>query len=46
MEKEYWDMVELGRNPITKVEYAADIDTLKYGSGFGRAGQKLVDPRQ
>jgi histone demethylase JARID1 len=46
LEKDYWDMVELGKSPITRVEYAADIDTMKYGSGFGRAGQKLVDPRQ
>jgi len=31
-------MVELGKGPITQVEYAADIDTIKYGSGFGREG--------
>jgi len=46
VERDYWDHVENGKGGITKVEYAADINTSKYGSGFGRQGQKLVDPRQ
>ena len=29
-----------------KVEYAADVPTNKYGSGFGRPGQKIIDPEQ
>ena len=35
--KDYWDMVEMGTGFVTKratVEYANDIDTLKYASGF------------
>jgi histone demethylase JARID1 len=38
--------VEHGKGGQTRVEYAADISSLKFGSGFGRRGQKLVDARQ
>jgi hypothetical protein len=44
VELDYWEQVEHGKGS-TRVEYAADIPTLKFGSGFGRPGQKLVDPR-
>lgn len=29
-----------------RVEYAADLPVLKFGSGFGREGQKILDERQ
>ena len=29
-----------------KVEYAADLAVTKFGSAFGREGQKIIDPRQ
>lgn len=45
IEHEYWEQVEYGKGS-TRVEYAADIPTNKFGSGFGRHGQKLVDFRQ
>ena len=37
--KDYWDMVEMGTGYVTKratVDYANDIDTVKYKSGFPR----------
>ena len=43
LEQEYWNMVDYGQDGITLVEYAADIPTAKYGSGFGRVGQKIVN---
>jgi len=43
LEAEYWNMVDYGQDGITLVEYAADIPTAKYGSGFGRVGQKIVN---
>jgi histone demethylase JARID1 len=39
-------MVEHGAGPAHKVEYAADMRVDKYGSGFGRPRQPIVDPRQ
>jgi len=37
--RDYWDMVEMGTGFVTKratVDYANDIDTVKYSSGFPR----------
>ena len=45
IEKRYWDMVENGLGKAQRVEYAADMRVDKYGSGFGRPGQREVDPR-
>lgn len=39
LEKDYWSKVDYGQGEVTLVEYAADVPTLKYGSGFGRPGQ-------
>jgi histone demethylase JARID1 len=46
IEKEYWDKVDnqIGENKI--VEYAADLATNKFGSGFGTRNQKILDPTQ
>ena len=33
LEKDYWDMVETA-NKKTSVEYANDLDTKQFGSGF------------
>ena len=38
LENEYWSMVDYGQGEKTVVEYAADVPTAKYGSGFGRPG--------
>ena len=38
LEKKYWDMVENNSGQRTQVEYAADIATNKFGSGFERSG--------
>ena len=46
LENEYWNMVDYGQGEITLVEYAADVPTGKYGSGFGRPGQKIVNDKQ
>lgn len=46
LEKRYWDMVENNVGPRTRVEYAADVSTSKFGSGFGRPGQRVVSERQ
>lgn len=46
LEKKYWDMVENNVGPRTRVEYAADVSTSKFGSGFGRPGQKIVSETQ
>ena len=40
LEKDYWDMVENNVGPRTRVEYAADIPTGRFGSGFHRMGQR------
>ena len=42
IEKEFWSLVENKKSYFT-VEYAADLDTKKYGSGFGRRGQKIIN---
>ena len=36
LEKDYWDRVDNGKGQRTRVEYAADVPTSKFGSGFGR----------
>lgn len=36
IERQYWDMVEHQMGTETLVEYAADISTQHFGSGFGR----------
>ena len=46
LEEDYWNMVDNGKGEITLVEYAADVPTAKYGSGFGRVGQKIVNEKQ
>jgi len=46
LEKRYWDMVENNVGTRTRVEYAADVSTSKFGSGFGRPGQRVVSERQ
>jgi len=40
LEKNYWDMVENNTGQRTRVEYAADVATLKFGSGFFKQGQR------
>lgn len=45
LEKRYWDMVENNVGQRTRVEYAADVSTSKFGSGFGRPGQNIVSER-
>lgn len=45
LERDFWFQVEEGLGDELTVEYAADLDTTEVGSGFGRPGQKLVDPR-
>ena len=39
-------MVDYGQGEITLAEYAADVPTAKYGSGFGRPGQKIINEKQ
>ena len=39
-------MVENNVGQRTRVEYAADIPTGKFGSGFGRPGQRIVNENQ
>ena len=46
LEKEYWEIVDLNKGPQFKVEYAADVPTNVYGSGFGHKNQPIIDPRQ
>ena len=46
LEKRYWDMVENNVGPTTRVEYAADVATSKFGSAFGRPGQKILSKEQ
>ena len=46
IESDYWDMVDNQMGPDRLVEYAADISTQQFGSGFGRPGQRVIDPRQ
>lgn len=45
IEERYWDMVENGAGDPYRVEYAADLRVDKYGSGFGRPGQTVIDQR-
>jgi hypothetical protein len=35
-------MVDNQQGELVKVEYAADVPTSYYGSGFGKAGQKII----
>lgn len=46
IERDYWNYVDNQVGEKIKVEYAADLPTTKFGSGFGREGQKVLDPRQ
>ena len=46
LENDYWDMVDYGKGDTTLVEYAADVPCAKYGSGFGRPGQKILNEKQ
>lgn len=43
LEKEYWNYVDNQVGDPIKVEYAADLSTTHFGSGFGREGQKIID---
>eukprot|EP00605_Chrysophyceae_sp_TOSAG23-4_P000250 GSChrysophyteH1.ASY1.ANO1.287.1 assembled CDS len=46
LRKDYWDMVEMGTGSVTKkatVEYANDLDTTKYCSGFPLKGSRGKD---
>ncbi len=45
LENEYWSKVDYGQGETTLVEYAADVPTANYGSGFGRPGQKIVNSK-
>lgn len=38
IEKEYWNYVENQVQPEQRVEYAADLPILTFGSGFARDG--------
>ena len=38
MEREYWNYVDNNAGDRIVVEYAADLPTTKFGSGFGRTG--------
>ena len=39
-------MVDQQVEPFVQVEYAADVPTSQFGSGFGRKGQKIIHPDQ
>ncbi len=44
LRKDYWDMVEMGTGSVSKhatVEYANDLDTTKYCSGFPLKGSSV-----
>lgn len=45
LEKRYWDMVENQVGPRTRVEYAADVPTGRFGSGFPKRNQNQQGPR-
>ncbi len=38
IEREYWNYVENQVDPIVRVQYAADLNVKKFGSGFGIKG--------
>lgn len=46
LEEQYWQMVDAQTGGETLVEYAADVATTQFGSGFGRKGQKILHPDQ
>jgi len=46
LEREYWEQVDNCKGEQTKVEYAADVPTLKFGSGFPRPGQTGLTAKQ
>jgi hypothetical protein len=46
LEREYWEQVDNCKGEQTKVEYAADVPTLKFGSGFARPGQTGLTAKQ
>lgn len=39
-------MVEDGKGEKLRIEYAADMKVDKFGSGFGRPGQKVIHDKQ
>jgi hypothetical protein len=43
IEPKYWDLVENQVGEEVKVEYAADLNAKKYGSGFGHKNQAILD---
>lgn len=45
LEHEYWSFVEEQLGDPVSVEYAADLDVIDVGSGFGRTKQKVIDAR-
>ena len=46
IEPKYWNHVENQVGDEIKVEYAADLNSKKYGSGFGLKNQKLMSEKQ
>jgi len=42
VERQYWDIVENQVGEDYRVEYAADLDAIKYGSGFGNKHMNLT----
>jgi len=40
IERDYWSGVEEGAHGDLMIEYAADLKTEEFGSGFGTQGQK------
>jgi hypothetical protein len=39
-------MVDNQIGPLIQVEYAADVPTSQFGSGFGRKGQAVIHSQQ
>lgn len=46
IEKEYWQCVDNQIGKRRQLEYAADVPTDVFGSGFGRPGQKIIHKEQ
>ena len=46
IEKSYWDHVDNQMGKDLKVEYAADLDAKRFGSGFGNRTQKILHEKQ
>lgn len=45
IEGKYWDHVEHQLGEEVKVEYAADLNSKKYGSGFGLKDQRVLSEK-